>query len=128
MHKYDDPQECSKLVDDYFEFWTCRDESLFWACEEIDDLVREEAEVGWAIVQKLLSAARSREDLGYVASGPLEDLLRYHGATVKAPVLKELLTNDRLRYALGRAYLSDWDIEQAARSRLPNEADLPPEA
>jgi hypothetical protein len=50
-------------------------DSLFAACEAVDDLVRSDPEAGWTLALELIDAAPDDRILARVAAGPLEDLL-----------------------------------------------------
>src|SRR5438552_477274 len=45
------------------------------AWTEMDELVREDPEAGWALILELVAAAPDDRTLANVAAGPLEDLL-----------------------------------------------------
>lgn len=47
--------------------------------------------------------------LAYIAAGPLEDLLRNHGAAVMALIERECVTNERLRLALSGVWIERED-------------------
>lgn len=54
--------------------------SLFWAFEELDDLVRKNPDQAWSVIQLAQEEDSSEFLLGNLAAGPLEDLLAKHGA------------------------------------------------
>ena len=74
---------------------------LYDLVESVDEIVRTDPVRGWEIVNNLIHAASSEEDLGYVAAGPLEDLLRLHGAGIASIIRESAIRNQRVRDALG---------------------------
>jgi len=50
-----------------------------WATELLVHLAEEEPEVAWDLIQGLIERAPADEALGWVAAGPLEDLLCHNG-------------------------------------------------
>jgi hypothetical protein len=51
----------------------------FWAFEELTDMIRSDPERLWRLTITILRDASDPLYQAYVAAGPLEDLLRYHG-------------------------------------------------
>ena len=43
------------------------------------DICQNHPDEAWPLVQALVDASRDNNDLGFVAAGPIEDLLRHHG-------------------------------------------------
>jgi hypothetical protein len=52
----------------------------FWAYERMDDLVANDPEPAWRVVNRLIAEAQDAPTLGLIAAGPLEMLLERHGA------------------------------------------------
>ena len=67
------------LADTYLRY--CREERCadFWSFTEVNDLVRTNLDRAWEITSLLLSKAETGRELGYIASGPLEDFLGIYG-------------------------------------------------
>ena len=55
------------------------DQSYFWAFEELDDLISTHPERAWLITLEMISRTTDQAALAYIAVGPLEDILAYHG-------------------------------------------------
>jgi len=51
----------------------------FWAFERLSDLVRENPEEAWNIIELMRRLDGTDPFLANIAAGPLEDLLVYHG-------------------------------------------------
>ena len=50
-----------------------------WSFEEVNDLIGTNVDRAWEITSLLLTKAEPGRELGYVASGPLEDFLGIYG-------------------------------------------------
>lgn len=48
------------------------------ALDQLEDLIRNDPETAWAIIQELVHRATHDEVLAYIAAGPLENLLCNH--------------------------------------------------
>lgn len=89
-----------KLADVYLRHGrTCNDED-FWAWEEVHGIVKADLDRGWQVTLLLLEKAASDDEVGYVAAGPLEDLIDIHGHKALDLVEPECENNARLRLAL----------------------------
>jgi len=53
--------------------------ALFDAWLRLNDLIRDEPETAWPIIQEMWSLDQSDFILANIAAGPVEDLLRIHG-------------------------------------------------
>ena len=74
--------------------------NLFSAFEQLDDLVREQPEAAWPIIQELWTLDQSDRLLAIIGAGPVEDLLCRHGPdfigrieqlAMQDPVVKKML-------------------------------------
>jgi hypothetical protein len=88
------------LANAYLLYFETKRKEDRWAWSEVDDLIRHDAERGWEVTQVLVKKSTSDEALGFVAAGPLEDLLKKHGLAVIDRIEEECLENERLRMAL----------------------------
>jgi hypothetical protein len=66
--------EQEQLVDAWFAHT-----ATFWAWERVNDLVRNDPEIGWRVITRLVDQAPSDGALGSIGAGALEDLLSSHG-------------------------------------------------
>lgn len=57
------------------------DKNYFWAFEEVQALLSADVERAWKITCEMIRITADESALAYIAAGPLEDLLKYHGAT-----------------------------------------------
>ena len=63
-----------KLVSAYLKHFETQDDELFWAWQRLQGYISTEPQRAWRITLRLIAAA-NESALGYVAAGPLEDLL-----------------------------------------------------
>jgi len=77
-----------------------------WAMEAIDKFVRDDAEIAWSIIVKLIAGAENDRVLAFVAAGPLEELLVAHGLHVMSHVEKLAKSDDKFRRALTGVWIS----------------------
>ena len=76
------------------------DDEYFWAWNALYEMVRDDPEGAWPIIQKLIDQAPSDQVLAFIAAGPLEDLLCEHGPAMIERVLKWAKKEYRSRRAL----------------------------
>jgi hypothetical protein len=93
-----------ELVTAYLNYFKSRDKELSWSWERVDELLRADPDNGWALTLKLLAAASDDAALAYVAAGPLEDLLNWHGVAVIDRVEAHARKDARFRLALTRVW------------------------
>jgi hypothetical protein len=67
-----------ELVATYLTHHATGDDALFWAYQRMKEYLRTEPAKAWQLTLQLIAAAPS-DSLGYVAAGPLEDLLYARG-------------------------------------------------
>ena len=97
--------DAESLANTYFRYFELKKEEDQWAWSEVEDLVRRDPENGWEITRVLINKAPSDEALGFVAAGPLEDLLRKHGPAVIDRVEKESQESARFQTALSGVWI-----------------------
>lgn len=115
--EYPNNPSTAEIVENYFKYHLEHDEELFWAWVEVDELVREDPEKGWALIQELLRKAPTRDCINYVACGPLEDLLKRNGEEFFARVKAEAQHDNRLLYALSGIYTTR-EVEEQLKELL----------
>ena len=67
------------IVAGYLAHHATGDDSLFWAFEDLSEILSDDPERAWRLTLQLISQSSNEAVLAYVAAGPLEDLLAYHG-------------------------------------------------
>ena len=98
------PEE--QVVDSYLRHYALKEEQDFWAFDEVNQIVRRDPAAGWRLTRLLVDKASSDEALAYVAAGPLEDLLAFHGPTVIDDVAVAARADERLQLALTGVWLN----------------------
>ena len=91
-------------LDQLLDGWFLAEES-FWAWGEVNDLIGDAPEKGWLAIQALVRHAPDNRTLGGIGAGPLEDLVRQHGADFIHPVEELARKDERFRVALGTIWL-----------------------
>lgn len=78
-----DPNEVSKIAETWIELYRLPEDSperedRFWSCDRLAELIVEDPEAAWHIIQTI---RREGSDLilSNLAAGPLEDLMVAHG-------------------------------------------------
>jgi Family of unknown function (DUF6869) len=79
----------------------------FAAVEDLDELVRVEPLHALAIVRELIGRSPSAAFRSYVAAGPLEDLVRYHGETVLTFIEQSYPGDALFEDALSEVWIGD---------------------
>jgi hypothetical protein len=88
------------ILEDYFRLFETQDEDFRWASDYVDGLVHSDPQEALNLTISLINASESSKALAIVAAGPLEDLLKSHGAVLMDRVEEESRTNDKFRLAL----------------------------
>lgn len=109
-----DLSEEQELIATYLKHCRDRAEETFWAWEELDDIAREEAEGGWLLIEKIVEAANTKEELGNLGVGALEDWVNNFGEQFKENIETAARTNKKFAYALSMIdiYEEDSDLEK----------------
>jgi len=111
-------REDERIVASWF---VCKDKD--WASEALNELVREDPDKAWAVVELLVERADSDELLGSIAAGPLEDLLRKHGAMLVSRVEEKARRDLRFKRCLGGVWLDPRDLSDEIIRRLHRASD-----
>ena len=93
-------EDDSKLVDAYLRTYKLQDNSLLWAFSELHVITLHDTERGWRITLALIAGASNEGVLGYVAAGPLEEMLEVHGNEIIDRVEALAHTDEKFRKAL----------------------------
>ena len=75
------------------------------------------AEQAWTCACEVLRQAPD-DELGHFAAGPLEDCVRIHGVALIEAIEVATAVDERLRWALGRIWLSTKDLPEAILRRI----------
>lgn len=93
------------IADSYLRHHAHRREEDAWAWPEVGRIVRADLTRGWEITRLLLNKADSDEALGYVAAGPLEDLVDGYGDAALDIIERACDSELRLQLALSGIWL-----------------------
>ncbi len=92
------------LADAYLRNHRDQDKNVdFWAWEEVHDLVKTDLDAAWNVTLLLLEKAESDDEIGYIAAGPLEDLIDIHGHKALDRIEEAADKNRRLQLAVSTA-------------------------
>lgn len=67
------------LAEKWIAYHSTKQDSLFWAFEELCTLCNEEPELAWETILRIFNLSSDPEILANLAAGPLEDILHNHG-------------------------------------------------
>jgi len=97
--------DLNKLADTYLQNHATGSQDDFWAFEEVSEIIRSgDLDKAWNITLLLLQKAPD-EALGYIAAGPLEDIIDGYGNEALDRV-EEVCNRDlRLQFALSGVWL-----------------------
>lgn len=88
-----------------------------WAFEEVLEVCGE-LQAGLALTLRLLELAADDTELAYVAAGPVEDLLKWHGKAAAAAFEKAAAQSEKVRRALSAVWLNQGHEAFAQWKRL----------
>jgi len=97
--------ELDKLTDVYLRHHATNGNEDFWAFEEVDRRVRAGLAQGWAVVRILVDKADADIPLGYIAAGPLEDLVDGYGDSALDIIENACETSEKMQLALSGIWL-----------------------
>jgi len=84
----------------------------------VHEAVREgPPEVAWPLVRAVLDASPD-EELAANAVGPLEDLVRHHGAALVDAIERAATDDERFKWALGTIWLTEADLPLDVLDRI----------
>ena len=98
-------RDLTTLAEMYLRQHETKSDEDFWAWEEVDAIVRSgDLDLAWQVTLILLRKA-SDNALGYVAAGPLEDLIDGYGDKALDLVEEACDGDTRLQFALSGVWL-----------------------
>ena len=87
----------------------------WWAWDAVNRLCHEAPLDAWPIILRLVELADDDKLLGDIGAGPLEDLLKKHGALLLTHVESRAASDTQFRKALSSVWLSDRESDVAKR-------------
>ena len=92
-----------RIIEGWFE-----NEENFWAFSVLHDLVDEDPPLAWSLTLDLIARADD-DEIGAIAAGPLEDLIRKQTDVIWADLIARTSTDARLRRALRGVWVFEED-------------------
>ncbi len=77
-------------------------EEDFWAWEEWQRILKVDLNAAWKLTLMMLEKSESDDSLGWLAAGPLGDLIDLHGHQALNLIEEKCKSNTRLQIALGK--------------------------
>jgi hypothetical protein len=97
--------DLNTLADTYLRYHATKREEDFWAFDEVNRIIRSGLDSAWEITLLLLRRAETDEALGYVAAGPLEDIVDGYGDRALDRLEQASEADSRLQFALSGIWL-----------------------
>ena len=98
-------RDLNTIADTYLRHHQAHSDEDFWAWQEVEDIVRSgDLDLAWQVTLLLLRKAPN-DSLGYVAAGPLEDLIDGYGDQALDLVEEACDGDTRLQFALSGVWL-----------------------
>lgn len=108
--------DTDQLMKAYFDLCMFDNRADFWAWEELDEMSHERPEECLSTIITFLKHAPNAKVASSIGTGPLEDVLLYHGPLLLERLRQELQVNKRLRFALSKVHFSQMKIEHELKS------------
>lgn len=89
------------------EQYRTKSDDLFWAFEKVDDLCH--SIEGAQIAIRILQMCETKEEIAYVAAGPVEDVLKRVGTPAIMVFERAAEANDRVKVGLSGAWIDKDD-------------------
>jgi hypothetical protein len=94
-----------EIVAGYYKNWTTLADEDFWAWEAVVELCRD-LQKGFDICLRLINSSEDDLYLAYVAAGPVEDLIKWHGASAVNLFELPAQNSEKIRQAIAGVWLS----------------------
>ena len=89
------------LIGGYLAYAANPDQDLnFWAFHALNDLLADDSERFWRMTQELIFCTQDEQILHTIATGPLADILAYHGPKFIKRIEKQARKDRHFRLAL----------------------------
>jgi hypothetical protein len=79
---------------------TPQHDEIFWAYECFDEMAELAPRIAFNCVLVALQQCKNDSDIGFLAAGPLEDLVCEHGPILIDEIEREATSNEKFRYLL----------------------------
>ena len=120
-----------QLVDDYLahasECFRDGDRDRYFAAwEQVYSMVHEQPDEAWTLILELIDRASDELTLAYIAAGPLEDLINWHGPASIDRIEARALADPKFRRALRGVWPREGPDNEVVRRVLFLVKDEPP--
>jgi hypothetical protein len=115
-----DPNDRDLLISEWLRYAESGKADGSWAYDTLADLIDADPALARAIILELVHRARPGDAFDLVSTGPLEDLIAWHGQEVIDFVEQRVDEDATLREALSRVWLSPRDLDPTTRLRFWN--------
>lgn len=98
------PHELQDIADTWLRHHETRSDNDFWAWEEAKEIICSGGNLhrAWSVTTLLLETAKTDDEVGAIAAGPLEDLIDVYGDAALDLIEEACKNNSRLRLALSK--------------------------
>lgn len=84
----------------YIEYYRSQFKKYAWALDYAENLIQTNPKAGLAFVFEVLSVCHNEQEIAYVATGVLEDLLHRHIFQIKEDIETAIQSNEGMRLAM----------------------------
>ncbi len=109
-------------IEAYLSDYRTKNNAFGWAFNEIVDIT--DSPNGLTFVFELVKACQNDQELGYVAAGPLEDLLNKHHLVIKKDLSDLIRQNVVMRKAIQGVWLAKGSASRRTLDEILNENGL----
>jgi len=91
----------------FLEYYRSKFKKYTWVCEYAEKLIQTNPEASLQFVIELLATSQNEQEIAYVASGPLEELLHRHILTIRNEIKLQIEENPLMRTAIRYVWAPD---------------------
>lgn len=84
----------------YIAYYRSQFKKYTWACDYAENLVQTDPYAGLQFIFEVLDFCHKEEELAYIASGILEDIMHRHLNEIRTNIEEAILDNQKMRMAL----------------------------
>ena len=99
-HKKHKGLDLERFAEEYFNYSDKTTDKHFQAWDFFWELGHTDPESAWELILILVKMAKNKRELSYLAAGPLEDLVDYHGELFIDRIENEVRKNNRFAWTI----------------------------
>ncbi len=111
-----------EIIDAYLNYYRTKKEEYWWAEEKINELI--DSPTSLAFVNELIQACHNEAEIGYVAVGPLEDLMTKHHLVIKDALSELVRKEKKMRQAIQGVWLAEDSAPRKTLDEILKKYDL----